>query len=136
MQVFGYQYVFQVTLCDYHVWLRGQGVGISASEKVTYQNSFSRRFCLCYQIFSILQNGRHNNKKKLHLSQKRLEIEWKGRNFGGSHIYCQWWLHNLFEHFKNLENLRKHEFALIPETVRDRGKLMKFWDHKNCQWPA
>ena len=32
------------------------------------------------------------------------------------------------------KNYRKHKFVLISETVTDRAKRTKFWDHIYCQW--
>ena len=30
-------------------------------------------------------------------------------------------------------NFKQHKFALISETVRDRAKWMKIWDHMHWQ---
>ena len=37
------------------------------------------------------------------------------------------------KHFKFFEISKKHKFALISETLGDRAKQGKFWDHVPCQ---
>ena len=69
----------------------------------------------------------------MHLSQKQLEAERNGRKFGITHIIIV--IFQIFKKFLNKfpKNLKKHKSALISETVRDRAKKVKIWDHTHCK---
>ena len=52
-------------------------------------------------------------------------------NFGKFHEF--WKISQILENFTKFGKLKKHKFALISETVEDREKRTKFWDHMHCQ---
>ena len=51
------------------------------------------------------------------------------------HMDCQWSQQNIFEHFENLKKnyFKKHKFAHISATVRDRMQQTIVGDNMNCR---